>query len=104
LGLWTVGSIGRDPFGSPAQEPKTPAELVYLHSEMRAYGVDFHDNDLIPIDATPAKPKAVKKDFRKALADTGLVVPMTAANLFGDPIFKDSAFTINDPKVRAYAL
>ncbi len=104
FGLWTVGSIGRDPFGSPVREPKTPAELVYLLGEVGAYGVNFHDNDLIPIDATPAEAEAIKKDFRKALDNTGLVVPMATTNLFGDPVFKDGAFTSNDPKVRMYAL
>ncbi len=104
FGLWTVGSIGRDPFGGPVRDPKTPAELVYLLGEVGAYGVNFHDNDLIPIDATPAQAESIKKDFRKALADTGLVVPMATTNLFGDPIFKDGAFTSNDPKVRAYAI
>lgn len=104
FGLWTVGSIGRDPFGGPVRDPKTPAELVHLLAEVGAYGVNFHDNDLIPIDATPAEEEAIKRDFRKALDDTGLVVPMATTNLFGDPIFKDGAFTSNDPKVRAYAL
>ena len=104
FGLWTVGSVGRDPFGSAVRDPKTPAELVYLLGEVGAYGVNFHDNDLIPIDATPSEEETIKKDFRKALADTGLVVPMATTNLFGDPIFKDEAFTSNDPKVRAYAL
>ena len=86
------------------RQSKTPAELVYLLGEVGAYGVNFHDNDLIPIDATPAEAEAIKKDFRKALQDTGLVVPMATTNLFGDPIFKDGAFTANDPKVRAYAI
>jgi len=104
FGLWTVGSIGRDPFGGPVRNPKTPAELVYLLGEVGAYGVNFHDNDLIPIDATPSEAEAIKTSFRKALKETGLVVPMATTNLFGDPIFKDGAFTSNDPKVRAYAL
>jgi xylose isomerase len=104
FGLWTVGNIGRDPFGGPTREPKTPAELVYLLGEIGAYGVNFHDNDLIPIDATPTEAEAIKKNFHKALADTGMVVPMATTNLFGDPIFKDGAFTSNDPKVRAYAI
>ncbi len=104
FGLWTVGSKGSDPFGSAVRDAKTPAELVYLLGEVGAYGVNFHDNDLIPIDATPAQADAIKKDFRKALADTGLVVPMATTNLFYDPAFKDGAFTSNDPKVRAYAL
>lgn len=104
FGLWTVGSRGRDPFGAEVRGAKTPSELVYMLGEVGAYGVNFHDNDLIPIDATPAEAEAIKKDFRKALMDTGLVVPMATTNLFYDPIFKDGAFTSNDPKVRAYAL
>ena len=104
FGLWTIGQRGADPFGSATREHKTPAEIVYAIGEVGAYGVNFHDNDLIPIDATPAEAEAIKKDFRKALADTGVVVPMATTNLFSDPIFKDGAFTSNDPKVRAYAL
>ena len=104
FGLWTVGNIGRDPFGGPTRQPLNPAELVTLLGEVGAYGVNFHDNDLIPIDATPAEAAAIKKEFRKALDDTGLVVPMATTNLFGGPVFKDGAFTSNDPRVRAYAL
>ncbi|HVM72132.1 MAG TPA: xylose isomerase [Anaerolineales bacterium] len=104
FGLWTVANVGRDPFGAPVRESKTPAELVYLLGEVGAYGVNFHDNDLIPIDATPAEADKIKKDFRKALDETGLKVPMATTNLFYDPVFKDGAFTANDPKVRAYAL
>ncbi len=104
FGLWTVGNIGRDPFGGPVREPKTPAELVRLLGEVGAYGVNFHDNDLIPLDATASVREQILKDFKKALGDTGLVVPMATTNLFGDPAFKDGAFTSNDPKVRSYAL
>jgi len=104
FGLWTVGNRGADPFGAPVRGHRSAAELVYLLGEVGAYGVNFHDNDLIPIDATHAEAEAIKKDFRKALNDTGLVVPMATTNLFYDPIFKDGAFTSNDPKVRAYAL
>jgi xylose isomerase len=104
FGLWTVGNRGADPFGSATREHKSPAELVRLLGEVGAYGVNFHDNDLIPIDATSAEADGIKKDFRKALEDTGLVVPMATTNLFSDPIFKDGAFTSNDSKVRGYAL
>lgn len=104
FGLWTVGNVGRDPFGEPVRKVLTPAEIVYLLGDVGAYGVNFHDNDLIPIDATAAEVAAIKKAFRQALDDTGLVVPMATTNLFSDPAFKDGAFTANDPKVRAYAL
>jgi xylose isomerase len=104
FGLWTVGSVGRDPFGGPVREAKPPVELVYLLAEVGAYGVNLHDNDLVPIDATPAERDSIVRDFKDALRQTGLVVPMATTNLFSDPVFKDGAFTANDPKVRAYAL
>lgn len=104
FGLWTVGNTGRDPFGSPVRDVKSPVELVHLLAEVGAYGVNFHDNDLVPIDATPAERDQIVRDFKAALAQTGLCVPMATTNLFSDPVFKDGAFTSNDPKVRAYAL
>jgi len=104
FGLWTVGNIGRDPFGAPAREQLSPVDLVHLLAEVGAYGVNLHDNDLVPIDATLSERDQIVKDFKKALSDTGLVVPMATTNLFGDPAFKDGAFTANDPRVRAYAL
>jgi xylose isomerase len=104
FGLWTVGNTGRDPFGSAVRDALSPVELVYLLAEVGAYGVNFHDNDLVPIDATADERDKIIKDFKGALETTGLVVPMATTNLFGDPAFKDGAFTANDPKVRAYAL
>jgi xylose isomerase len=104
FGLWTVGNIGRDPFGGPVRNPKSPVELVRLLAEVGAWGVNLHDNDLVPIDATAAERERIVSDFKKALKETGLVVPMATTNLFSDPIFKDGAFTANDPRVRAYAL
>ncbi|MBW4438396.1 MAG: xylose isomerase [Pleurocapsa minor GSE-CHR-MK-17-07R] len=104
FGLWTVGNTGRDPFGSPTRETLTPVQLVRMLAEQGVYGVNFHDNDLVPIDASPAERDRIVTDFRQALNDTGLVVPMATTNLFSDPVFKDGAFTANDPKVRAYAL
>jgi xylose isomerase len=104
FGLWTVGNTGADAFGEPVRPRLSPADLVYLLGEVGAYGVNFHDNDLIPLDATPAERDTILESFKKALADTGLVVPMATTNLFHDPVFKDGAFTANDPQVRAYAL
>lgn len=104
FGLWTVGNTGRDPFGEPVREPLSPPQIVHLLAEVGAWGVNFHDNDLIPIDATPAQRDQIKREFKQALDDTGLVVPMATTNLFADPAFRDGAFTANDPKVRAYAM
>jgi len=104
FGLWTVGNRGRDPFGVEVREPLSPVAIVHLLAEVGAWGVNFHDNDLVPIDATPAERDQIVADFKRALDETGIVVPMATTNLFTDPAFKDGAFTSNDPKVRAYAL
>jgi len=104
FGLWTVGNVGRDPFGEPTRPPVSPMELVQMLGEIGAYGVNFHDNDLVPIDATSAERNRIVAKFKKALGDSGLIVPMATTNLFTDPAFKDGAFTSNDPQVRTYAL
>src|SRR5215213_4200661 len=104
FGLWTVGNPGRDPFGLPTREPLTAPQICDMLGEVGAYGVNFHDNDLIPIDATTEEAERIKRDFKKALKDNGLVVPMATTNLFGDPAFKDGAFTSNNARVRAYAI
>ena len=104
FGLWTVGNIGRDPFGDPVRAALSPVELVHLLADAGAWGVNFHDNDLVPIDATPAQRAQIVRDFQQALSATGLVVPMATTNLFTHPAFRDGAFTSNDPEIRAYAL
>jgi len=105
FGLWTVGNPGRDPFGEPTRTKLDPVQIVDLLGEAGGvYGVNFHDNDLIPIDATEAEAEQIKKDFKKALRRNKLKVPMATTNLFGDPAFKDGAFTNNDAEVRAYAI
>ncbi len=104
FGLWTVGNIGRDPFGEPVRAPRSPVELVHLLAEVGAWGVNFHDNDLVSIDATPAERDQIVRDFKQALSETGVVIPMATTNLFTDPAFRDGAFTSNDAQVRAYAL
>jgi xylose isomerase len=104
FGLWTVGNRGRDPFGDVVRDAVTPIRAVQKLSELGAYGVNLHDNDLVPIDATPAERDRIVKEFKKALDDYGMKLVMGTTNLFYHPVFKDGAFTSNDPKVRAYAL
>jgi xylose isomerase len=104
FGLWTVGNRGRDPFGDATRDTVAPTTIVKRLSELGAYGVNFHDNDLVPIDATPAEQDKIVRDFKAALNDYGMTVPMATVNLFFDPVFKDGAFTSNDPRVRLYAI
>ncbi len=101
FGLWTVGNPGRDPFGDPVRPRLSPGAIAALLGEVGAWGVNLHDNDLVPIDATPAERDRIVRDFGQACERHGLVVPMVTTNLFTDPAFKDGAFTANDPAVRA---
>ncbi len=104
FGLWTVGNRGRDPFGDAVRPTLTPAEAVRMLAEVGAYGVNFHDNDLVPIDATADKRDKIVNEFRHACETHGIKVPMATVNLFYDPVFRDGAFTANDKDVRAYSL
>ena len=104
FGLWTVGNPGRDPFGDPTRQSLAPERIVQRLSELGAWGINLHDNDLVPIDATPQQRDKIVSDFKNALNDYGLVVPMATTNTFSHPVFKDGGFTSNDPKIRAYGL
>lgn len=104
FGLWTVGWQGRDPFGDATRTAIDPVDSVRQLAELGAYGVTFHDDDLIPFGSTDTEREGIVKRFRQALDAAGLVVPMATTNLFTHPVFKDGAFTANDRDVRRYAL
>ncbi len=104
FGLWTVGNPGRDPFGDPVRPPLPPTRIVQRLAELGAYGVNLHDNDLVPFGASAPERDRIVREFKAALSDHGMTVPMATTNLFGHPVFKDGAFTANDPKVRAFAV
>ncbi len=104
FGLWTVGWQGRDPFGDATRAALDPVESVQRLAGLGAYGVTFHDDDLIPFGASENERESHIKRFRQALDATGLIVPMATTNLFTHPVFKDGAFTANDRDVRRYAL
>ena len=104
FGLWTVGHRGNDPFGDPTRPGFDPPESVRRLADLGAHGVCFHDNDLIPLDATPDEARQAKERFRQALDETGMQVTMATSNLFFHPVFKDGAFTANDREVRRFAM
>ncbi len=104
FGLWTVGNTGQDSFGAPVREQLSPVEIVHLLADVGAYGVNFHDNNLVPIDANANEQDRIVANFKVALKETGLVVPMATTDLFTDPVFRDGAFTNSNPEIRAYAL
>ena len=104
FGLWTIGHVGRDPFGDPTRTPIDPADFVAKLGEIGAWGVSFHDDDLIPFGSSQSERDAIVARFQRALADSGIVVSMATTNLFTHPVFKDGAFTSNDPAVRRFAV
>jgi xylose isomerase len=104
FGLWTVGNRGRDPFGDAVRPPISPVRIVEKLAELGAYGVNLHDNDLVPLEASAGERKRIVGEFKKALGDNGMKVPMATTNLFYDPVFKEGAFTAHDAGVRQFAL
>ena len=104
FGLWTVGWQARDPFGDPTRPTLDPVESVTRLAEIGAYGVTFHDDDVASFQLTDAERRNALERFTKALADTGMTVPMVTTNLFTHPVFKEGAFTANDRDVRRFAI
>jgi xylose isomerase len=104
FGLWTVGYNGTDPFGGPTRAPLDVVHVVEKLSELGAYGLTFHDDDLFPFGSSDADRQSQIDRLKGALEDTGIVVPMVTTNLFTPPVFKDGGFTSNDRSVRRFAL
>lgn len=104
FGLWTVGNPGRDPFGDAVRPVQDPEHLVRKLAECGAWGVNLHDNDLVPIDASATERDRIVSSFKRTVEECEMVVPMATTNLFTHPVFKDGALSANDPEVRAYAL
>ncbi|MBD7996852.1 xylose isomerase [Arthrobacter sp. Sa2CUA1] len=104
FGLWTVGWTGNDPFGAPTRAALDPVEAVQKLADLGAYGVTFHDDDLIPFGSSNQDRELILKRFRSAIQEAGLKVPMITTNLFSHPVFKDGGFTSNDRSVRRFAL
>jgi xylose isomerase len=104
FGLWTIGYNGTDPFGGPTRAPLDVVHAVERLSQLGAYGLTFHDDDLFPFGSSDAERDAQVARLKTALEATGLVTPMITTNLFSAPVFKDGAFTSNDRAVRRFAL
>ncbi len=104
FGLWTVGWQARDPFGDPTRAPLDPIRTVHELAKLGAYGVTFHDDDLVPFGSSDADRRKQIDRFKVALDETGMKVPMMTTNLFTHPVFKDGGFTNNNREIRRYAL
>ncbi len=104
FGLWTVGWQARDPFGDATRAALDPIRTVSELAKRGAYGVTFHDDDLIPFGSSTSDRAAHIARFKKALDENGMKVPMATTNLFSHPVFKDGAFTSNNRDIRRYAI
>ena len=104
FGLWTIGWQARDQFGEATRGPLDPIEAVHRLADMGAWGITFHDDDLVPFGSDASERDRIISQFRAALDETGLTVPMVTTNTFTHPIFKDGSFTSNRRDVRRYGL
>ncbi len=104
FGLWTVGWQAVDPFGVATRAPLDPIEALHRLKDVGAYGITFHDDDLIPYGTREAERRAIIDHFKKTLDETGMKVPMVTTNTFTEPVFKDGGFTNNNREIRRYGL
>ena len=104
FGLWTVGNRGRDPFGEAVRPKIETVDMIKGLADLGVWGVSFHDDDLMTYGAPETERRAELEAFKKALDETGMVCSMATTNLFFHPVFKDGAFTSNDPQVRRFAI
>jgi xylose isomerase len=104
FGLWTVMNAGADPFGVATRPPLSGLDAIKGLGERQVYGFEYHDNDLWPIDASPADIRRAVAKAKRLMASTGIKCTAATTNLFTHPVFKDGAFTSHDPRVRAYAV
>ena len=104
FGMWTINWPAQDQFGSATRAMMDPVYIVHKLSEIGAWGITFHDDDLVPFGTPPVERDAIIESFKKALDETGIVCEMVTTNTFSHPIFKDGSFTSNDRRVRRYGL
>jgi len=104
FGLWTVSWQARDPFGDATRPALDPVEAIGKLAEAGAWGVTFHDDDVVPFGSDDATRDRLIGAFRGACAEHGVTIEMVTTNLFTHPVFKDGGFTSNDRSVRRFAL
>ncbi|ACQ81550.1 xylose isomerase [Beutenbergia cavernae DSM 12333] len=104
FGLWTVGWTGRDQFGEASRPALDPWDYLGPLAEAGAWGITFHDDDVVPFGTPDAEREQILTRFKQVADDAGLVIEMVTTNLFSHPVFKDGGFTANDRGVRRFAL
>src|SRR5699024_6197332 len=83
---------GRQAHAQPGPPPRPPLDLtdhVRKLADLGAWGFTFHDNDVVPFDATPAERERILGELKKVTEETGLVIEMVTTDTFAHPVFKD---------------
>src|SRR5699024_10912661 len=104
FGLWTTGWEARDQFGSATRPPLELSAHVRKLAELGAWGFTFHDNDVIPFDATPEERQRIIDQLKSLTDETGLAIEMVTTDTSAHPVFKDGAFPPIDRPVRRLGL
>ncbi|MEY4605801.1 MAG: hypothetical protein RLY45_561, partial [Actinomycetota bacterium] len=68
FGMWTIGWQARDPFGDPTRPPLDPLHALDKLAELGAWGITFHDDDLVPFGSSPAERDSIIARFKERLA------------------------------------
>ena len=103
FGVWCLQNRGRDPFGDQTRPELSAIECIKGLAQRNCYGFEFHDNDVVPYEASASQRAQILKDIKKGMSDWGIKATMATTNLFYHPVFKDGAFTSTDPAIRAFA-
>jgi xylose isomerase len=103
FGIWCLQNRGRDPFGDQTRPELSALECIRGLAQRNCYGFEFHDNDILPFEASASQRDQILRDVKKSLGDWNIKATMATTNLFYHPVFKDGAFTSTDPAVRAFA-
>ena len=103
FGLWTVGNRGAIRSATRCG-PRSIPSTRSTGSPSSAPTASTSTTTTSCRRVVATEREAILKRFRRALDETGLRVPMATTNLFSGPVFKEGAFTANDPAVRRFAI
>jgi len=103
FGPWNI-STGEDPFG-PASRKELPfAAKIREYKKLGFDGVQFHDDDAVPLDLDPQATEREAAKTKKLLDSEGLFCEIIAPRLWMHPKTVDGGYTSNSAADRRYAL
>lgn len=102
-GPWNLHP-GADPFGPAVRRERELAETLKIFKDLGFDYVQFHDDDAVPDDASPAERERIAGDIKKLLDDHGLAAEFCAPRLWEDARGVDGPSTSNSAADRQWAL